>query len=223
LDHARLEQALRGRRAVGPSSEHTPDPSHTRGACPAERRERGFDVADRCQPLAQRRFEGLLPSKVVEVSGQVDQRLEPVSAADGAQDNDTLFVQRAATKWAVVVFGHRIEAMKEAGEATACNTARSEYTGPRRIEGVRLVPTLGIDASIEPSPAARALAPAKRVACQTPTSRLFDSEQPSHPSAPAFDAPRWVRKPRFGTRSHPFGRTKRGGEATGKRLRRQMS
>jgi hypothetical protein len=88
LDHNRLEEALGGRGTGRPSSEHTPHPSHTGCSRAPELWQRGLDVSDRRQPLAQRGLESLLPPRVVEIGGQIHERLKAVRAAETIDDDD---------------------------------------------------------------------------------------------------------------------------------------
>ena len=221
LDHERLQAGSRwagrpGRAQSAAPGGCVPCPAPAPGRARAARPR----VRDRHQPLAQGRFERLLPAEVVEDGGQVDHRLQPVRAREPVRRDDPLGGQLAAGgpdgrrgRRCRARAGHRqLHPTPPPASPAPRPRARSNAVGLVRPH--RRTHPAGLVASVPcASPHRNALR------CQARGQRFLGREQPPHPDPPAFAAPVADVDPAGRGRNHPAtGARNIQGEEKGRRL-----
>jgi hypothetical protein len=117
--------------------------------------------------------------------------LEPVCAPDAVDRHNATLGKDAPAKRSLIELGDAVDSVKDAGQATARDPAGREHAGTRSIERVRIVGALCVDLSVNPPPPSATLTPSQGFPRQPASGRFLGCEQPSHPGAPAFDAPGW--------------------------------
>jgi hypothetical protein len=128
---------------------------------------------------------------VVQIGGEIDQRLEPVGATDASQHDRARLGELASTEWSVVRLVDSVEPVQDGGQATARDAADGDDARSREVEPVGLSFPVGVDASGDSPPAAASLSPTQGSAGQPARGCFLDREQATHRLAPAFDALGW--------------------------------
>jgi hypothetical protein len=171
-------------RTCSTNLEHASNSSHARRSGAAEPGERGFELGDGHQPLAQRRFERLLPLAIVDIGRQVDERLQPVGTTDPIDHDGAFCRERAPAQRSVIGRTDSVKSVHDRGEPTAGDAAGREHSCARPVELVGIVRAVGVDLAGDTPPPSSTLAPPEGLARQPRSRRLPRREQPSHHRSP---------------------------------------
>jgi hypothetical protein len=195
LHHARLEDALRRRRAGWATRKDPPDSGRALGASPGHALNRDLDGADR-DSFAQRGLEGLLPLVIAQRGREIEQCLEDAGARDAMNSHDARggkpLPAHARSPRTLTRFGchlrpgehDAVEAMEHSRQPLGCDTTATLDCAECSLDRARLVGPFDIHPAFDPSPSTDTHTPPERCARKPQLPGVFRREQPAHVSPP---------------------------------------